>query len=72
MRKTIQPDHNILSKMNLKLGKNQITFRIRGNFDKEYLITARMFLYDNKKPHKVGLTRSSFQILMGQSREVMS
>lgn len=39
--------------MNLKMGKNQITFRIRGNFDKEYLVTARIFLYDNKKPHKV-------------------
>lgn len=53
MRKTIQPDHGILSQMKLKLGKNHITFRIRGNFDKEYLITARMFLYDNKNPHKV-------------------
>ena len=53
MRKTIQPDHSLLSQMNLNMGKNEITFRIRGNFDKIYKITARIFLYDNKNPHKV-------------------
>jgi len=69
MKKTLQPHHEFLSKMNLNLGKNQITFRLRGNFDREYLVTARVFLYDNKKPHKVRVTRSSFRTSTGRSRE---
>lgn len=69
-KKTIQPDHISLSKMKLKMGKNQISFRIRGNFDREYIITARIFLYDNKHPRKVQLTRSSFRTSTGRSLAV--
>ena len=53
MKKTIQPDHAIVSKMKLKKGKNKIVFRIKGNFNREYLISARIFFYDNSIPQKV-------------------
>lgn len=52
-RKTIQPDHKILEKMNLNLGKNSIVFQLKGNLDRIYQIKARIFYYDNKNPHKV-------------------
>lgn len=52
-RKTIQPDHKILERMNLNLGKNSIMFQIKGNFDKIYQVRARIFFYDNKNNHKV-------------------
>ena len=53
MTKTIQPNHYLLSQMCLKLGKNEVTFRISGNYNKDYIVTSRIFLYDNKHPHKV-------------------
>ena len=53
MKKTFKPDHEFLSKLGLRFGKNQISFRVRVRANKQYVISARIFLYDNSKPRKV-------------------